>query len=68
MNKKELIAEAVKLSPVERFALIDELLHSLDHVDPELNRIWIEEAEHRLKAYRSGKVKGVPAKDVIGEF
>ncbi len=40
MNKKELIAEAVKLPPAER----------------------------RLQAYREGKVKGIPASDVIGEF
>jgi hypothetical protein len=29
MNKKELIAEAVKLPLAERYAVIDELLHSL---------------------------------------
>ncbi len=64
MNKKELIAEAVKLPPAGRFAVIDELLHSLS----ELNRIWIEEAEYRLQAYREGKVKGIPSSDLIGEF
>ncbi|WMJ08669.1 addiction module protein [Nitrosomonas sp. sh817] len=58
MNKKELIAEVVKLPPAERFAVIDELLHSLDRIDPQLNRIWIEEAEGRLQAYRAEKVKG----------
>lgn len=68
MDKKELIAEAVKLSPAERFAVIDELLHSLDRLDPDLDRIWIEEAERRLQAYREGKVKGIPASDVVGEF
>ncbi len=68
MDTKELVDTALKLSPAERFALIDELLHSLDRPDPELDRIWIEEAEHRLVAYRAGQVKGIPAKDVIGEF
>lgn len=68
MNTKELIDSALKLSPTERFELIDELLHSLDRPDPELDRIWIEEAEHRLAAYRSGQVKGIPAQDVIGDF
>lgn len=61
-----MIAEAVKLPPAERFALFDELLHSL--IDPDRDRIWIEEVEHRLQAYRSGKVNGIPAKDAIGEF
>lgn len=68
MDTKELVDTALKLSPAERFALIDELLHSLDRPDPELDRIWIDEAEFRLAAYRSGQVKGIPAKDVIGEF
>ena len=68
MDKKELIAVAVKLPSAERFAVIDELLHSLDRIDSELDRIWIEEAERRLQAYREGKVKGIPAIDVIGEF
>ena len=68
MDKKELIAGAVELPPAERFAVIDELLHSRDRIDPELNRIWIKEAERRLQAYREGKVKGIPASDVIGEL
>lgn len=68
MNTKELINAALKLSPVERFALLDELLHSLDRLDPELDRIWIEEAERRLAAYRAGQMEGIPAKDVTGEF
>lgn len=68
MNTKELIDAALKLSRAERFVLIDELLHSLDCPDPELDRIWIEEAECRLTAYRSGQMKSIPADDVIGEF
>ncbi len=68
MNTKVLIDTALKLPPDERFALIDELLHSLDRPDPDLDRIWIEEAERRLAAYRSGRVQGVPAEDVVGKF
>lgn len=68
MNTKELIDTALKLPPDERFALIDELLHSLDRPDPDLDRIWIEEAERRLAAYRSGRVQGIPAEDVVGPF
>ena len=66
MNTKVLIDSALKLPPDERFALIDELLHSLDRPDPALDRIWIEEAERRLTAYRAGRVKGVPVEDVLG--
>jgi putative addiction module component (TIGR02574 family) len=68
MNTKTLIETALKLPPDERFALIDELLHSLDRPDPDLDRIWIEEAERRLAAYRSSRVQGVPAEDIVGPF
>jgi putative addiction module component (TIGR02574 family) len=68
MNTKVLIDTALKLPPDERFALIDELLHSLDRPDHDLNRIWIEEAERRLAAYRAGRTQGVPAEDVVGKF
>ena len=68
MGTKTLIDSAMKLGPAERLELIDQLLHSLDHSDPELERIWIEEAERRLVAYRTGRVQGIPASDVVGEL
>ena len=68
MNPKQIIDSALKLPPGERFALIDELLHSLDQPNPELDRAWIEEAERRLVAFRAGHAKGIPAKDVVGDF
>lgn len=68
MNTKALVDSALKLPPSERFELIDELCHSLDRPDPELDRVWIEEAQRRLTAYRTGRVKGIPASDVFGDF
>jgi putative addiction module component (TIGR02574 family) len=68
MSTKALIDSALRLSPAERFELIDEIAHSLDRPDPALDRLWIEEAERRLAAYRAGTVKGVSARDVIGDF
>lgn len=68
MNAKDLIDSAMKLSPAERFELIEELLHSLDQPDPDIDRVWVEEADRRLAAYRAGKVTGIPAQDVIGDL
>jgi hypothetical protein len=68
MDTDSLIDTATKLPPNEPFAPIDEPLHRLDRPDPELDRVWIEEAERRLAAYRSGRVRGVPAEDVLGPF
>ncbi len=68
MGKQEIMAQALKLDPAERFDLVDQILHSLDKPDPEIDRIWIEEAQRRLAAYREGKVKGVPAEEILGNF
>ena len=40
---------------------------SLDDLDRTLDAIWAEEAEKRLKAYRAGKIKGIPMEQVLGE-
>ena len=68
MGKQEIVAQALKLNPAERFDLVDQVLHSLDKPDPEIDRIWLEEAERRLVAYRAGKIKGIPAEEIVGKF
>lgn len=68
MRAEEIIEQAIKLKPTERFDLVEQILHSLDHPNPEIDRIWQEEAEKRLAAYRAGKIKGIPAEDIFGEF
>jgi putative addiction module component (TIGR02574 family) len=68
MGTRELLEQALKLDPTERLELVDEVLHSLDRPDPIIDRLWIEEAERRLAAYRDGKVQGIPAEDIVGPF
>ena len=68
MGKQEIVAQALKLDPAELFDLADQILHSLDKPDPSIDRVWLEEAEKRLAAYRAGKVKGIPAEEIFGNF
>lgn len=68
MGRREIIELAMQLKPEERFAVAEELLRSVEDADPEIDRCWLEEAERRLAAHRAGKVKGVPAEDIIGTF
>jgi len=68
LNRKALLDIASKIPPEQRFVLIDELVHSLDRPDPDLDHVWLEEAERRLAAHGSGLVQGVPAEDVVGPF
>ncbi|MCL7419494.1 MAG: addiction module protein [Methylobacter sp.] len=65
MNTKELLQQALQLNSQDRFMLVEGLLKSLDEPDLQLDAIWAEEAEKRLKAYREGKIQGIPAEDVF---
>ena len=65
MDKKEILERALKLSPEERLEVVEVLLRSLGDPDPELDKIWAEEALRRLDAYRAGKIKGYPFEAVL---
>lgn len=65
MSGKEILEQALKLKPDERFMLVEGLIRSLDEPDASLDAIWAEEAERRLKAYREGKLKGIPMEEVF---
>jgi putative addiction module component (TIGR02574 family) len=65
MSTKELLNEAMKLKPEERFSLVEGLINSLDEPDKKLDEIWNVEAENRLKAYREGKLEGIPMEKIF---
>lgn len=65
MNAEKVLEEALKLNQASRFILIDGLLKSLDAPDPAIEAIWAAEAEQRLKAYREGRLEGVPMEEVF---
>ena len=60
MRTKELLDEAMKLKPEERFILVEGLIKSLDEPNKKLDEIWAEEAEKRLEAYRKGTLESIP--------
>lgn len=67
MSTKELLEEALKLKPEDRFTLVESLIRSLDEPDKKLDDIWAEEAEKRLKAYREGRLEGIPMEEIFKE-
>jgi len=67
MSTKELLEEALKLRPEERFTLVEGIIMSLDEPDKKLDAIWAEEAEKRLKAYREGRLEGIPMEEIFKE-
>ena len=67
MSSKEILEQALQLRPDERFILVEGLLKSLDEPDYDLDAIWVEEAEKRLKAYRAGELEGIPMAELFPE-
>jgi putative addiction module component (TIGR02574 family) len=53
---KTLTEQARALSPQDRIALVEDVLDSLDHADPDNDQLWAREASDRLAAYRCGEL------------
>ena len=54
MQIDEIIQEALRLPAAARFEIVDQLMQSLDKPDPEIDRIWGEEAVRRLARVDAG--------------
>ena len=65
MGSQEILEQALRLKPDERFSLVEGLLRSLDEPDKQLDAIWADEAEKRLKAYREGRLEVIPMEDIF---
>jgi len=55
----ELAEKIQSLSAVEKLDLVDSILMQLDKPDPEIDRIWAEEARKRWNSYKTGKLETV---------
>ena len=65
---QKLRRQAEFLPDVEKLHLVDSLLAELDKPDPAIDAVWVEEAQRRWKAYRRGKIRAVPYKEVMRRF
>ena len=65
---KALSEQARQLTPEERLALVEDLLDSLHRTDPEIDRLWAEEARDRLAAYRRGEIEAIPFEEVLDKY
>ncbi len=65
-TKKEVLAEALALPPIERAQLIEDLLTSFELPDRErLDRLWAAESEDRIDAYERGELNITPLESVF---
>jgi putative addiction module component (TIGR02574 family) len=65
---QELVREIEKLSPSERVRLIDRVIRETIKPDPEIESIWVKEAEARWAAFERGEVKAVPYESVLAKY
>jgi len=63
----KLVSEIRALPDVEKLRLVDAILTDLDKPDPEIDRIWADEALKRWAAYEAGRIPTVPYEDVIAK-
>lgn len=65
---KDILKKVLSLSATEKAELVDKLLSSLDHVDPEIDKLWAKEAESRIDAYDRGRLKAVSLEEVLKKY
>jgi putative addiction module component (TIGR02574 family) len=67
-NSVDKITEEIRELPdVEKLRMVDTLLSDLDKPDPEIDRVWAEEARKRWAAYKAGKVPTVSYESVMAK-
>ena len=61
MTVKNIEKNILRLPPIQRIRIVENILASLDKPDPAIERAWGLESDRRLAAYKNGKVKGINA-------
>ncbi len=64
MDSKNIIQNALNLSPAERLFIIDAISKSLSEPDKDIDEYWKEEVEKRYDAFIKGKVKRIPYEEI----
>ena len=64
---EKMAAEIHALPDTDKLQLLDRILEDLDKPDPEIDRIWAEEARKRWQAYKSGRLPTVDYASVMAK-
>jgi len=67
-HAQQLLKNALGLPSKERADLVDHLLSSLDLPDERMDALWRKEVEDRVTAYRAGKIKTIPLREVLAKY
>lgn len=65
----EKLAEEIRsLSDMEKLHLVETILTDLDKPDPDIDRIWADEARKRWAAYLGGRTAAEDYQTVMGKY
>jgi len=67
LGTKEIVKEAECLPVEERAMVVDCILRTLNPVESEIERKWIDVAKRRLVELRSGQVQSIPGDEVFAK-
>ena len=65
---EELAVKIKSLPDIEKIELVDSILMQLDRPDPEIDRIWADEARKRWQAYKRGKLETAPYEEIMDKY
>jgi len=66
---QQLLSRSLRLKPVERAELIEELFHSFDKSNTRrVDAAWAEEIESRIDAHDAGKISAATAVSVLSRI
>ncbi len=68
MNTEKLISAAESLPLDLKTELIESIIESLNPLMKDIDGLWAEEAEKRVKELTTGKVKSIPGEEVFKEI
>lgn len=69
INTEQVLKQALRLSPIERAELVEQLLISFEFPPREaLDSLWAQEAEERIDAFERGELKSKSAQQVFQDL
>ena len=63
----ELVSEIRALPDADKMRVLDAILTELHKPDPEIERVWADEAKKRWAAYKEGRIGTVSYEDVMAK-
>jgi putative addiction module component (TIGR02574 family) len=68
IDAEKLVSEVRSLPDEEKLRLLDAILTDLDKPDPDIDRIWANEARKRWTAYKAGRLATVSYEELMAKY